>query len=104
LGIHPVVVGGMAMYFWTASEEFVIYDIDVVMAVPDELGVKLGELGFIRASDGRARAATHRVSIILDAVRKLADDLEAGGASPDSGELHQIAQEGLRAEYHPKQP
>jgi uncharacterized protein YuzE len=37
LGIHPVVVGGMAVYFWTASEEFVTYDIDVVMEVPDEL-------------------------------------------------------------------
>ncbi|MFI5005432.1 MAG: hypothetical protein ACHQE6_10510 [Solirubrobacterales bacterium] len=183
LDIHPVVVGGMAVYFWTASAQFVTYDIDVVMAVPDELAVKLGELGFIRASDGRhwilegtkvlleapsaqldsdavvadvklqsgrtakvlsrvdvlidrlaefqstghetaaqqalallaglskdetddldARAATHRVSIILDAVRKLADDLEVGDAPPDSGELHQIAQEALRAEYPPKQP
>ncbi len=53
LGIHPVVVGGMAVYFWTASEEFVTYDIDVVMEVPDELAAKLIELGFVRAMDGR---------------------------------------------------
>ncbi len=183
MGIHPVVVGGMAVYFWTASEEFVTYDIDVVMAVPDELAAKLGELGFIRASDGRhwslegtevfleapsayldsdavvaevklqsgrtakvlsridvlidrlaefqatghetaaqqalalvaglshdevddldVRARTHRVSVILDVVRKLADELEAGSTPPDSGELHQIAREALRVEYSPKQP
>lgn len=53
LGIHPVVVGGMAVYFWTASEEFLTYDIDVVMEVPDELATKLAELGFDRAKDGR---------------------------------------------------
>ncbi len=183
MGIHPVVVGGMAVYFWTASEEFVTYDIDVVMAVPDELAAKLSKLGFIRASDGRhwtledtevfleapsshldsdavvaevtlksgrtakvlsrvdvlidrlaefqatghetaaqqslallaglskdeaedleARIATHRVSIILDAVRKLAADLEAGSAPPDSGELHEIARAALCVEYPPKQP
>lgn len=178
MGIHPVVVGGMAVYFWTASEEFVTYDIDVVMAVPDELAAKLGALGFVRANDGRhwilegtevfleapsahldsdavvaevqlqsgrtakvlsrvdvlidrlaefqstghetaaqqalaliaglshdeadtldVRARTHRVSIILDAARKLVEKLEAGGMPPDSGELHQIAREALRAEY-----
>ncbi|MGA2164629.1 MAG: hypothetical protein ABSH36_09165 [Solirubrobacteraceae bacterium] len=53
LGIHPVVVGGMAVYFWTASDEFLTYDIDVVMEAPDELAAKLAELGFARASDGR---------------------------------------------------
>ncbi|MCL2770563.1 MAG: hypothetical protein FWD42_10740 [Solirubrobacterales bacterium] len=31
LGIHPVIVGGMAVYFWTESEEFQTHDIDVVM-------------------------------------------------------------------------
>ncbi len=35
LGIHPVVVGGMAVYFWTADEAFVTRDIDVLMAVPE---------------------------------------------------------------------
>ncbi len=53
LGIHPVVVGGMAVYFWTASEEFLTYDIDVVMEVPDELAAKLAELGFVPATDRR---------------------------------------------------
>ncbi len=53
LDIHPVVVGGMAAYFWTATDEFMTYDIDVVMDVPDELAEKLAELGFDRARDGR---------------------------------------------------
>jgi hypothetical protein len=53
LGIHPVVVGGMAAYFWTATDEFMTYDIDVVMDIPDELAEKLAELGFDRAPDGR---------------------------------------------------
>jgi len=53
LGIHPVVVGGMAVYFWTASDEFLTYDVDVLMEVPDELAKKLSELGFARAEDGR---------------------------------------------------
>lgn len=53
LGIHPVVVGGMAVYFWTATNEFATYDIDVVMEVPDELDRKLDELGFVRTPDGR---------------------------------------------------
>lgn len=52
-GIHPVVVGGMAVYFWTATDEFITYDIDVVMEVPDELAEKLAELGFVRAADRR---------------------------------------------------
>ena len=53
LGIHPVVVGGMAVDFWVESEAFLTYDIDVVMEVPAELDAKLAELGFVRAQDGR---------------------------------------------------
>jgi hypothetical protein len=53
LGIHPVVVGGMAVYFWTAREEFVTYDIDVLMEVPRELDEHLTALGFSRVADGR---------------------------------------------------
>jgi hypothetical protein len=53
LGVHPVVVGGMAVYFWTANDEFLTYDIDVVMEVPGELAEKLTELGFARTEDGR---------------------------------------------------
>lgn len=53
LGIHPVVVGGMAVYFWTERNEFTTHDIDVVMRVPDELAGWIAELGFERAPDGR---------------------------------------------------
>jgi hypothetical protein len=53
LGIHPVVVGGVAVYFWTASDEFLTYDIDVVMEVPEQLADLLAQLGFARTADGR---------------------------------------------------
>lgn len=53
LGIHPVVVGGMAVYFWTASDRFTTYDIDVVMEMPEELSQRLAELGFTRTPDLR---------------------------------------------------
>jgi hypothetical protein len=178
LGIHPVVVGGMAVYFWTASDEFLTYDIDVVMEVPDELSKRLAELGFQRAAGGRhwtlegtdifleapssqldadavvseiklqsgrtatvisrvdvlidrldefqatghetparqalallaglseeevhdvdRRAPNRRVSIILKAIRRLADDLRAGRTPPDSAELHEIARTAMRTEY-----
>ncbi|MDO8185405.1 hypothetical protein Q5424_09835 [Conexibacter sp. JD483] len=53
LGIHPVVVGGMAVYFWTEDPAFVTYDIDVVMATPDQLSTTLAVLGFEKNKDGR---------------------------------------------------
>lgn len=53
LGIHPVIVGGMAVYVWTENDAFLTYDIDVVMEVPDALDSKLADLGFVRAADGR---------------------------------------------------
>lgn len=53
LGIRPTVVGGMAVYFWTESHEFTTYDIDVVMAVPQQLADILAQLGFARSRDGR---------------------------------------------------
>lgn len=53
LGIHPVVVGGMAVYFWTADEAFVTRDIDVLMAVPERLAAALTHLGFEKSRDGR---------------------------------------------------
>jgi hypothetical protein len=53
LGIHPVLVGGMAVYFWTVREEFTTYDIDVVMEVPNALDEQLAALGFARVADGR---------------------------------------------------
>lgn len=49
LGIHPVVVGGMAVYFWTADEAFVTQDIDVLMAVPERLTAALVHLDSRRA-------------------------------------------------------
>lgn len=53
LGIRPVVVGGMAVYFWTENDAFVTYDIDVVMAVTDRLRATLADLGFEMSRDGR---------------------------------------------------
>jgi hypothetical protein len=52
-GITPVIVGGMAVYFWTEEEAFVTEDIDVVMEIPDQLVTLLAEVGFERAKDGR---------------------------------------------------
>lgn len=53
LGIRPTVVGGMAVYFWTEGDAFATYDIDVVMAVPEQLAEILARLGFARSRDGR---------------------------------------------------
>jgi hypothetical protein len=53
IGIHPVVVGGMAVYFWTASDAFLTHDIDVVMEVPQQFEAVLADLGFRRTTDGR---------------------------------------------------
>ncbi|MFY9580134.1 MAG: hypothetical protein WAQ33_12500 [Gaiellaceae bacterium] len=74
LGIHPTLVGGMAVYFWTESDEFLTYDIDVVMAVPDQLALILAQLGFTRSKDGRHWE--------LEGTKVL---LEAPGASLDVG-------------------
>ncbi|HEY7892355.1 MAG TPA: hypothetical protein VIC05_09130 [Solirubrobacteraceae bacterium] len=48
MGIHPVLVGGMAVYFWTENEAFLSHDIDVIMEVPDSLARTFAELGFAR--------------------------------------------------------
>lgn len=183
LGIHPTIVGGMAVYFWTEDDAFLTYDIDVVMAVPDQLAAILAQLGFTRSSDGRhwelegtsvlleapsadldadahvtavklhsgrtanvlsridilldrldefqatghplvghqslvllaeladeeaadldARAGQRRVTKILDAMRRLADELPSRTQPPADDELHQIARKALRAEYSPDKP
>lgn len=183
LGIHPTLVGGMAVYFWTESDAFVTYDIDVVMAVPDQLAATLAQLGFTRSKDGRhwelegtkvlleapgaaldigahvtevklhsgrtarvlsrvnilldrldefqttghqlvaqqvlvlladlteeeaadldARAPQRRLTTILGAMRRLADELPARADPPASDELHEIARAALRAEYSPREP
>lgn len=53
IGIRPIVVGGMAVYFWTASDAFLTHDIDVVMEVPQQLEAVLADLGFRRTTNGR---------------------------------------------------
>lgn len=183
LGIRPVVVGGMAVYFWAANEAFVTYDIDVVMAVTDRLRAALADLGFEMSSDGRhwrlggteifleapsadldadavitevtlpsgrtarllshvdvlldrlaefqatghqivaqqilvllnhltdgeasalrLRAVGRRVVHALDAMSRLAAEIDAGREPPESDELHEIARIAQRAEYTQKQP
>lgn len=180
LGIHPTLVGGMAVYFWTASDAFLTYDIDVVMAVPDQLAAILAQLGFTRSNDGRhwelegtkvlleapgtalddradvtevklpsgrtarvlsrvdilldrldefqttghqlvaqqvlalladlseeeaadldARAPQRRLTTVVEAMRRLADELPTRAESPATDELHEIARAALRAEYSP---
>jgi hypothetical protein len=64
----------------------------------------LGGLSQAEAEDLDARAPDRRVGVILKVFRRLAEDLNAGGPPPDSGELHEIAREALRAEYAPKGP
>ena len=53
LGASPVIVGGMAVYFWTADESFLTRDIDVVMDTSPPVRALLDALGFERESDGR---------------------------------------------------
>jgi hypothetical protein len=53
LGIHPVIVGGMAVYFWTADDTFLTHDIDVVMETPVPLRDLLEALGFVPLRDRR---------------------------------------------------
>lgn len=43
----------MAVYFWTESEAFLTYDIDIAMDIPTELAARLAKLGFVRAHDNR---------------------------------------------------
>jgi hypothetical protein len=52
LGLHPVVVGGMAVYFWTHSDAFLTTDIDVVVPTTDAFSEVLFQLGFER-QEGR---------------------------------------------------
>jgi hypothetical protein len=183
LGIRPTVVGGMAVYFWTEGDAFVTYDIDVVMAIPEQLAEILAQLGFARSRDGRhwelpdtevlleapsadldagaqvavielpsgrtarvlsrvdilldrldefqatghqlvaqqalvllaeltgaeqadvdARAPGRRLTVIVDAMRRLARELPSRSEPPASDELHEIARAALRAEYPQRQP
>lgn len=53
LGVVPVLVGGMAVLFWTSAEAFATRDIDLVMDEPPEAELVLQSLGFELALDGR---------------------------------------------------
>jgi hypothetical protein len=46
LGVQPVVVGGLALAYWSDNDEFITGDIDVVVPRVPELPVRLKALGF----------------------------------------------------------
>jgi hypothetical protein len=46
LGVEPVVVGGLALAYWSDSDEFITGDIDVVVPRVPELPERLEALGF----------------------------------------------------------
>jgi hypothetical protein len=50
LGVHPIVVGGLAVAYWVPGA-YVTGDIDVVMPASKNIELRLAELGFTR--DGR---------------------------------------------------
>ena len=50
---HPVVVGGMAVYYWTANDAFLTADIDLVVPTSARFVDALESLGFARSTDGR---------------------------------------------------
>jgi hypothetical protein len=49
LGVQPVVVGGLALAYWSESDEFITGDSDVVVPRLPELPERLKALGFKRA-------------------------------------------------------
>jgi hypothetical protein len=53
LGVTPVIVGGMAVYFWTADDAFLTSDIDVIMETPPQVRSLLEALGFAPLQDLR---------------------------------------------------
>ena len=46
LGVQPVVVGGLALAYWSNNNEFITGDIDVVVPRVPELADRLKALGF----------------------------------------------------------
>jgi len=48
LDVQPVVVGGLALAYWSSSDEFITGDIDVVFPQLPELPERLEALGFTR--------------------------------------------------------
>lgn len=47
LGYVPVVVGGLAVQFWTYGE-YMTYDIDLLLPSTPEVDERLGRLGFVK--------------------------------------------------------
>jgi hypothetical protein len=96
MGIHPVIVGGMAVYFWTARDEFLTYDIDVVMEVPNALAEKLADLGFARSTD-RRHWRLEGTEILLEAPRARLTKSPARHSKPSTLERdHEDADDLLR--------
>jgi len=50
---RPVIVGGMAVYYWTANEAFLTADVDLVVPTSEAFVTTLSALGFARGVDGR---------------------------------------------------
>jgi hypothetical protein len=65
--------------------------------------VLLAELTEAEQADLDARAPERRVTVIVDAMRRLAHELPSRSEAPASDELHEIARAALRAEYSPRQ-
>ena len=47
LGLHPIVVGGLAVAYWAAGT-YLTHDIDVVMPYVPDLESRMAALGFVR--------------------------------------------------------
>lgn len=48
LGVQPVVVGGLALAYWSSGDDYITGDIDVVVPRVPELDQRLEGLGFVR--------------------------------------------------------
>lgn len=51
--LEPVLVGGMAVWFWVETDEFSTLDIDVVVDAPQAAEQLIERLGFVRSRDDR---------------------------------------------------
>ncbi|MDO9441313.1 MAG: hypothetical protein Q7T73_10520 [Beijerinckiaceae bacterium] len=65
LRVRPVLVGGMAVLFWTPAYEFTTKDIDLVMDEPPEADDVLRSVGFVQARDGR-RWELPRTDVLIE--------------------------------------
>jgi hypothetical protein len=73
LNVSPVLVGGMAVLFWTSDEAFATRDIDLVMDEPPEADEVLRALGFKLAPDHRHWELPNRDVLIELPSRHLPD-------------------------------